>query len=279
MESYALHSPSTPASFSHHPSRLSLLRRISSRSPPSTISLPSLRSHSVQPLTFPLLKPIPRLSTRIAAAPRDDIPPPSPSPSQPQQGAKLLPLILSLSVGLILRFAVSLPEGLTPQGWQLLSIFLSTIAGLVLSPLPVGAWAFMGLTASIVTKTLSFSAAFSAFTSEVIWLIVISFFFARGFVKTGLGDRIATYFVKWLGKSTLGLSYGLTISEALIAPAMPSTTARAGGIFLPIIKSLSLSAGSKPGDSSSRKLGSYLIQSQFQVSSCLCPYVGNSTSS
>nr|VDD28560.1 unnamed protein product [Brassica oleracea] len=264
MESFALHSLSTPASFSHHPSRLSLLRRISSRSPPSTISLPSLRSHSVQPLTFPLLKPIPRLSARIAAAPRDDTPPPSPPSSQPPQGAKLLPLILSLSVGLILRFAVPLPEGLTPQGWQLLSIFLSTIAGLVLSPLPVGAWAFMGLTASIVTKTLSFSAAFSAFTSEVIWLIVISFFFARGFVKTGLGDRIATYFVKWLGKSTLGLSYGLTISEALIAPAMPSTTARAGGIFLPIIKSLSLSAGSKPGDSSSRKLGSYLIQSQFQ---------------
>lgn len=83
-------------------------------------------------------------------------------------------------------------------------------------------------------------------------------------MKTGLGDRIATYFVKWLGKSTLGLSYGLTFSEALIAPAMPSTTARAGGVFLPIINSLSLSAGSKPGHPSSKKLGSYLIQSQFQ---------------
>lgn len=93
---------------------------------------------------------------------------------------------------------------------------------------------------------------------------MISFFFARGFVKTGLGDRVATYFVKWLGKSTLGLSYGLTISEVLIAPAMPSTTARAGGVFLPIIKSLSLSAGSKPGDPSAKKLGSYLIQSQLQ---------------
>ncbi|EEF36513.1 2-oxoglutarate/malate translocator, chloroplast precursor, putative [Ricinus communis] len=45
---------------------------------------------------------------------------------------------------------------------------------------------------------------------------------------------------------------------------MPSTTARAGGVFLPIIKSLSLSAGSKPGDASSKKLGSYLILSQFQ---------------
>ncbi|KAI4367186.1 hypothetical protein MLD38_022950 [Melastoma candidum] len=185
-----------------------------------------------------------------------------PAPS----GAKPIPLLISLAVGLALRFLVPRPPEIAPQAWQLLAIFLSTIAGLVLGPLPVGAWAFLGLTASVVTRTLSFSAAFSAFTNDVIWLIVISFFFARGFVKTGLGDRIATYFVKWLGKSTLGLSYGLTLSEALIAPAMPSTTARAGGVFLPIIKSLSLSAGSRPGDSSSKKLGSYLVQSQFQVS-------------
>lgn len=180
------------------------------------------------------------------------------------QGAKLIPLVISVSIGLIVRFLIPRPIEVTPQAWQLLSIFLSTIAGLVLSPLPVGAWAFLGLTTAILTRTLPFTTAFSAFTNEVIWLIVISFFFARGFVKTGLGDRIATYFVKWLGKSTLGLSYGLTLSEALIAPAMPSTTARAGGVFLPIIKSLSLSAGSKPGDPSAKKLGSYLIQSQFQ---------------
>ncbi|XP_052200715.1 dicarboxylate transporter 2.1, chloroplastic-like isoform X2 [Diospyros lotus] len=45
---------------------------------------------------------------------------------------------------------------------------------------------------------------------------------------------------------------------------MPGTTARAGGVFFPIIKSLALSAGSKPGDPSARKLGSYLIQSQLQ---------------
>lgn len=177
-----------------------------------------------------------------------------------------MPLAISLAIGIIVRFLVPKPVEVTPQAWQLLSIFLSTIAGLVLSPLPVGAWAFLGLTTAVITRTLSFSAAFSAFTNEVIWLIVISFFFARGFVKTGLGDRIATYFVKWLGKSTLGLSYGLTVSEALIAPAMPSTTARAGGVFLPIIKSLSLSGGSLPNDKSSKKLGSYLIQSQFQAS-------------
>ncbi|KAJ7569464.1 hypothetical protein O6H91_01G079300 [Diphasiastrum complanatum] len=47
---------------------------------------------------------------------------------------------------------------------------------------------------------------------------------------------------------------------------MPSTTARAGGVFLPIIKSLSLSSGSRPNDKSSSKLGAYLVQSQFQAS-------------
>ncbi|KAJ9159143.1 hypothetical protein P3X46_024669 [Hevea brasiliensis] len=278
MESLALHSVSTTTSFT-----LSIRNSLLHRSPkpiskfPCTVSPPSLpgtiRSpalSSQKPFLFPPLHksfktqfPIRASSEKNDSSNLSKTPPIA---NPPPQGAKLVPLIISVSVGLILRFFIPKPVEVTPQAWQLLAIFLSTIAGLVLNPLPVGAWAFLGLTTSIVTRTLTFSTAFSAFTNEVIWLIVISFFFARGLVKTGLGDRVATYFVKWLGKSTLGLSYGLTISEALIAPAMPSTTARAGGVFLPIIKSLSLSAGSKPGDASSRKLGSYLVLSQFQSS-------------
>ncbi|EOX98726.1 hypothetical protein QUC31_015020 [Theobroma cacao] len=272
MESLALHSFSTATTTSFSiSSRTSLQLRskpISKSSHPSIFpssSFPTLRS-PLKPLLFsPLSKqPKPLLSLICSNSQNDNSPHPETTTPSPPQGAKLLPFFVSISIGLIVHFLVPKPVDVTPQAWQLLAIFLSTIAGLVLSPLPVGAWAFLGLTTSIVTRTLPFTTAFSAFTNEVIWLIVISFFFARGFVKTGLGDRIATYFVKCLGKSTLGLSYGLTLSEALIAPAMPSTTARAGGVFLPIIKSLSLSAGSRPGDSSSRKLGSYLIQSQFQ---------------
>ncbi|PRW20804.1 Dicarboxylate transporter chloroplastic [Chlorella sorokiniana] len=152
------------------------------------------------------------------------------------------------------------------QAWTLLSIFASTIAGLVLEPLPVGAWAMLAVTTAVATKTLTFAQAFSAFTNDVIWLIVVSFFFARGFEKTGLGERVATLFVKVFGKSTLGLAYGLSVAEALIAPAMPSTTARAGGIFMPIINSLSLNAGSKPNDPSRKKLGAFLVHSQLQGS-------------
>ncbi|KAK9065116.1 hypothetical protein SSX86_016499 [Deinandra increscens subsp. villosa] len=180
-------------------------------------------------------------------------------------GAKPIPLAISIAVGLIVCFAIPKPTEVSKQAWHLFAIFLTTIAGLILGPLPVGAWAFVCLTVSVVSKTLPFKDAFAAFTNEVIWLIVVSFFFSRGFVKTGLGDRLAMYFVRWLGKSTLGLAYGLAICEAVISPAMPSTTARAGGIFLPIINSLAIAVESRPKDGSARKLGAFLIQSQFQV--------------
>lgn len=181
------------------------------------------------------------------------------------QGIKIGPALKAIGIGLALRFLVPIPPGVTAQGWSLLSIFVTTILGLILDPLPVGAWAFLAVTTCIITRTLTFAQAFSAMTNEVIWLIVVSFFFAKGFEKTGLGERIANLFVRAMGHSTLGLTYALNIAEMLLAPAMPSTSARAGGIFVPIIKSLSESSGSFPGDDSRKKIGSFLMQSQFQT--------------
>ncbi|KFM28622.1 Dicarboxylate transporter 1, chloroplastic [Auxenochlorella protothecoides] len=177
-------------------------------------------------------------------------------------------MLASIGLGLAVRFLVPIPPEISLQAWTLLSIFVSTIAGLVLEPLPVGAWAFLGVTTAVATKTLTFAQAFTAFTNDVIWLIVVSFFFAKGFEKTGLGQRVATIFVKFFGKSTLGLAYGLSAAEAVIAPAMPSTTARAGGIFMPIIASLSQQADSKPNTPSRRKLGAFLVMNQLQGSTC-----------
>jgi len=71
------------------------------------------------------------------------------------------------------------PSSSLMQGWSLLSIFITTVLGLVLNPLPVGAWAFLSITACVGTGTLTFSEAFGATNNEVIWLIVVSFMFAR----------------------------------------------------------------------------------------------------
>jgi DASS family divalent anion:Na+ symporter len=70
-------------------------------------------------------------------------------------------------------------------------------------------------------------------TVNWIWLIVLAFFISRGFIKTGLGARIAYTFMRMLGKRTLGLSYGLLASDLVLSPAIPSNTARGGGHPLP----------------------------------------------
>mmetsp|Transcript_26048 Transcript_26048/g.66249 ORF Transcript_26048/g.66249 Transcript_26048/m.66249 type:complete len:565 (-) Transcript_26048:1135-2829(-) len=195
-------------------------------------------------------------------------PSPSPAPAEAPAGpigVKIIPALQALAVGLAIRFLIPIPEGITTQGWTLLSIFVTTILGLVLDPLPVGAWAFIAVTVTLATKTLTFAQAFSAMTNEVIWLIVVSFFFAKGFEKTGLGERIANMFVKAMGKSTLGLAVGLNVAETLLAPAMPSTSARAGGIFMPVIKFLAKGVDSEP-HKHRKRLGAFLVHSQMQVS-------------
>lgn len=217
--------------------------------------------------------------TATVASPSPTAPLASPSPTASTErnavrrrrfllwtGAKPIPLLACIAIGVIFRFAVPKPSRVSHQAWQLLAIFLATIAGLILGPLPIGSWAFACLTVTVVTKTLTFAAAIAGFTNQVIWLVVASFFFSRGFMKSGLGDRIALYFVKVLGKSTLGLAYGLALCELLICPAVPSTTARAGGVFLPLIKSMAEAADSRPKDPSAKKLGAFLVQSQLQCS-------------
>ncbi|OVA19423.1 Sodium/sulfate symporter [Macleaya cordata] len=186
-------------------------------------------------------------------------------PSEPWQGASLKPLMASIATGVILWF-LPVPTGVTKNAWQLLSIFLATIVGIITQPLPLGAVALMGLGACVLTKTLTFAAAFSAFGDPIPWLIALAFFFARGFIKTGLGNRIAYQFVSLFGSSSLGLGYSLVFSEALLAPAIPSVSARAGGIFLPLVKSLCVACGSNAGDGTEHRLGSWLMLTCFQTS-------------
>ncbi|CAK9140724.1 unnamed protein product [Ilex paraguariensis] len=189
----------------------------------------------------------------------------APQAPQPWQGAAMQPLLASIATGVIL-WLIPAPAGVTRNAWQLLSIFLATIIGIITQPLPLGAVALMGLGACVLTKTLTFAAAFSAFGDPIPWLIALAFFFARGFIKTGLGNRIAYQFVSLFGSSSLGLGYSLVFSEALLAPAIPSVSARAGGIFLPLVKSLCLACGSNVGDGTETKLGSWLMLTCFQTS-------------
>jgi DASS family divalent anion:Na+ symporter len=181
-------------------------------------------------------------------------------------------LAITVVVGLIIWF-IPVPEGVKPNAWHLLAIFVATIVGIILKAAPMGTMAMLGITICAATQVLapgnpvkSISNALSGFGNSTIWLIGLAFFIARGFIKTGLGDRLAYNFIRLFGKSSLGLAYGLNTADLILAPAIPSNTARAGGVIFPIMKSIAVNMGSIPEKPEThRKIGAFLTLSSYNA--------------
>lgn len=185
-------------------------------------------------------------------------------------------MIISAVVGIIL-WCIPTPEGLQDNAWHLFAIFVFVIMGIILKAASMGTMAIFGIGLCAFTLVLvspdsknpaaeSITNALSGFGNSVIWLIGMAFFIARGFIKTGLGTRIAYYFVSRLGKTTLGLSYGFNFADLILAPAVPSNTARAGGIIYPIMKSVAESLGSYGSQPETRKkAGAFLTLSSYNA--------------
>jgi DASS family divalent anion:Na+ symporter len=179
---------------------------------------------------------------------------------------------ITLVVGLVIWF-LPIPDGVKPNAWHLLAIFVATIVGIILKAAPMGTMAMLGITLCAATQVLApgkpidaIKNALSGFGNSTIWLIGLAFFIARGFIKTGLGNRLAYNFIKLFGKSTLGLAYGLNTADLILAPAIPSNTARAGGVIFPIMKSIAVNMGSEPEKPEThRKIGAFLTLSSYNA--------------
>ena len=179
---------------------------------------------------------------------------------------KWLPFIIIAAISAILWLFVLPPNGISIEGWRTSIIFVATIACIVAEIMPIGAIGLLAITIFAVLRpsgttsaTESIKIALSELNSTLIWLIVIAFMIARGFIKTGLSKRIAYYLVKILGRNTLGLAYGLSVTDIALAPAIPSTTARAGGVIYPIAEALAINFNSNPKDDSRNRIGTFLM--------------------
>ena len=110
------------------------------------------------------------------------------------------------------------PHGLTDRAWWTAAVFAATIVGFVARPLPMGAVCLIGITTVILTGTLEPEVALSGFSNSVIWLIVTAFLISRAVVKSGLGSRIALFFVSRIGSRILGVSYAMALTDLILAP-------------------------------------------------------------
>lgn len=185
---------------------------------------------------------------------------------------KVLPAFIAFLATISFWFIIPCPAEVDINAWRLLGIFLGTIIAIIGKALPIGAAGMIGILLVGITQVTNpghpaqaMGDALSGFSNTLIWLIGIAFFISRGFIKTGLGSRVAYHFVKLIGKKTLGISYGLSFAELVLSPVMPSNTARGGGVMYPINRSISESMGSFADDKTRLKLGAFLTLVAYQV--------------
>jgi divalent anion:Na+ symporter, DASS family len=173
----------------------------------------------------------------------------------------ILSCLIAYLIGQIL-WILPVPENLQPKAWHLFSLFIATIIGIMLRPFPMGVMAIFSLTIAVLTKTLPLNDALSGFSHEIVWLVVLAFFISRGFIITGLGNRFAYKIMSIFGKHSLGIGYGLVLTDLVLAPTIPSVTARIGGVVYPILRSV---IDLFTGRSHDPRLGAFLAQTTLQT--------------
>jgi divalent anion:Na+ symporter, DASS family len=176
-------------------------------------------------------------------------------------------LIVLAAVGIVL--AIPRPAGITSESWRLLAIFIGTIVGSIVSPVPAGAVVLLGVAALAVTNAMPPARALAGYADPLVWLVLCAFFISRGVTKTGFGRRVAFLFIRALGRRSLGLSYALVGTDTLLAMLVPSNSARAGGVIYPITRNLAEAYDSHPGPTA-RRLGAFLMFVVYQCDVVAC---------
>ncbi|OBW95960.1 DASS family sodium-coupled anion symporter [Gallibacterium salpingitidis] len=201
------------------------------------------------------------------------------SPSTPngvevKLGFQLKGLIIAIVVGLII-WLIPTPEGLSNRAWGMLALFVATIVAIIAKAMSMGAATLIALVISGLTGLTPIKASnadvgmLSGFSNATIWLIGIAMFLSRAVIKTGLGNRIALFFVSRFGHRMMGVAYAIALADTIIAPGIPSASARGGGIMYPIMQSIADAYDSKPGPTA-RRAGAFLAIVVSQIDTIVC---------
>lgn len=174
----------------------------------------------------------------------------------------ILPLIFGIGIWLLTPVK---PVDINVAAWHLFAIFIATIIACITKPLPMMATTLIGITVATVTGIFTMDEVAAGFGNSTAWMVAMCMFMAAGFIKSGLGKRIAYLFVRSFGKKTLGLAYALSAVETVLAIGIPSNNARVNGLMYPLIDNLSKEMGSDPEKGTERRLGSFLIFNEYEV--------------
>lgn len=156
-------------------------------------------------------------------------------------------------------------KGLTSTSMHALGVFIGFVIALLISHYEVSALVCFALAILSVSKNFmcltaggkrvdchlcgqddyfcdgykdSFKVAVSGMTSDIVWLVFCAFHIGKAVEVSGLGKRIALHLVSLMGKTPIGLATSFCFAEFLLAPFIPSNSARGGGVIAPIVTSV-----------------------------------------
>ncbi len=163
----------------------------------------------------------------------------------------------------ILLYFIPLP-GMNAGQEHLFAFFAATIIALVAQPVRMGVSVLLAMTLVAITGTLTPAKVLSGFGNVTVWLVFTAFLFSRAVTQTGFGMRVGYLFIERFGRTPLRLGYSLAAADLVLAPFIPSDTARGGGVIFPVTRSVATAFGSEPGPTAS-KIGSFLMLVSFHT--------------
>ena len=170
---------------------------------------------------------------------------------------------LLVVIYLTIAYLIPRPAAIEAAGWRLFALFSATVAGLIFQPISGGALVLIAIVFSSLVGGLTIKQALDGYSDPTNWLVLAAFLISRSLLNTGLARRIALFFVRLFGKTSLGVSYALCFSDMVLATIIPSNGARSGGVILPIVRGVAELYGSKPG-LSAPLIGAFLMTSVYQ---------------
>ena len=184
---------------------------------------------------------------------------------QPTRPLRLLALVALYA---FVVYVCPRPDAVSAEGWRRTGLFLATIAGLMIQPMPGAALVVVSLTMFVLVGGLPASRVLAGYSSPSVWLVFVAMLMSRALRDSGLSRRIALVFVRLVGRTSLGVSYALAMTDVTLAAGM-TITARSGGIILPVARGIAELYESRPGATANR-LGRFLMMALYQGSAVSC---------
>lgn len=146
--------------------------------------------------------------------------------------------------------------GLSMAGHLILAVFVLAVGLWVGTPselltpasLVVLFLVVLSLGVDKTTAAKALTTGMSGYSDANLWLLILGFFYAAAFAKSGLSKRTALFLMNLTHGSTFWILFMVGIVNIVIMPTTPSTIAK-GGLLLPIIVGIVSTAGVEKGKS------------------------------